>query len=130
VTDKMQKRIIYIGVLMSALYFVAFWAFSSNEKAVTGLAQNRYQLYQRSHNDSTENDQGVYEAKYVCYKDGQKHTIVARIYPQNPNLPENYYGTIRERAAKQIKDAADSENIELEKGYEQKILIEQVYNTK
>lgn len=128
-TNKIQKRIIYIAVLVFSLYFVVFGVFSSNEKAVTRLSQNRYQLYQRSHNGSTDNDYGVYEAKYVCYKNGQKQTLIARVYPQNPDLPENYYGTIEERAAKQIKDIADSKNIQLEKGYEQKILIGQIYNT-
>lgn len=129
-TNKMQKRIIYIAVLTFSLYFVGFGVFSSNEKALTRLSQNRYQLYQKSHNGSVDNDQGVYEAKYVCYKNGEKRTLVARVYPQNPDLPKNYYGTIEERAAKQIKDLADSENIQLEKGYEQKILIGQIYNTK
>jgi hypothetical protein len=130
VMDKMQKRMIYIAVLIFSLYLVVFGVFSSNKEAVTRLSQNRYQLYQRSHNGSMDKEQRVYEAKYVCYKNGQKQTIVARVYPQNSNLPENYYGTVKERAAKQIKDAANSRNIPLEQGYEEKILIEPVYNTK
>lgn len=129
-SDKIQKRMIYAVLLLFSLYFVGFSIFSSNEKAVSKLSHSRYIQYQESHRDKSESFQEVYEAKYVYNKDGNKQTLVAVINPQNPNLPENCYGTIEERAAQQIKSLAESEKIQLEKDFEQHITIGQIYMKK
>lgn len=126
--EKIEKKIIYFFIVFVGLYFIGYCFLSGNEKFTTRYYQKLSNRSEPMSSDYIGHRQEVYEATYTCYsKDGQKHTLIAWVYPQNPNIPKDYYGTIEDRCAESIRDYAEELDIKLKDGFENDIMIAQIY---
>ena len=127
--ENVQRKLIYFFIVFVGLYFIGFSIFSCDESNTV----KRY--YDVPHGQSNLNSlstpepyREVYEATYVCYSpEGQKHTLVSFIYPQDADSPKDYYGTIEEQAAAKIKNSAIELGLKLNDHFEKEIMIAHVY---
>lgn len=67
--------------------------------------------------------EGTYTAKNLL---GTPVTFTAIVYAPNSSIPDDYWGSVEERLAEQIKKMAKNRNVDLEANFQENIMIRQI----